>query len=93
MGVFNDKTGGTNIVHDISVVGYGVENGLSKYVKFSRRVPHKLTSVKMDSSELSEVPTTSLLRPTAPGPPPRIPGLKIRDIKTQSSKNSRHQPP
>merc|ERR1712176_396702 len=29
-GIFCDETGDTNIVHDISVVGYGVENG-SKY--------------------------------------------------------------
>ena len=27
-GIYNDKTGDTNIVHDISVVGYGVENGV-----------------------------------------------------------------
>jgi len=27
-GIFNDKTGNVNIVHDISVVGYGVENGV-----------------------------------------------------------------
>lgn len=26
-GIFCDETGDTNIVHDISVVGYGVENG------------------------------------------------------------------
>lgn len=29
-GIFNDKTGDLNIVHDISVVGWGVENG-TKY--------------------------------------------------------------
>ena len=29
-GIFHDKTGDKNIVHDISVVGYGVENG-TKY--------------------------------------------------------------
>ena len=27
-GIYHDKTGDTNIVHDISVVGYGVENGV-----------------------------------------------------------------
>jgi cathepsin X len=26
-GIYDDKTGDLNIVHDISVVGYGVENG------------------------------------------------------------------
>lgn len=29
-GIFEDKTGDKNIVHDISVVGFGVENG-TKY--------------------------------------------------------------
>ena len=29
-GLFNDTTGDLNIVHDISVVGWGVENG-TKY--------------------------------------------------------------
>jgi C1A family cysteine protease len=27
-GVFHDKTGDTNIVHDISIVGYGEDNGV-----------------------------------------------------------------
>ena len=27
-GIYNDTTGDKNIVHDISVVGYGVENGV-----------------------------------------------------------------
>ena len=31
-GIFNDTTGDTNIVHDISVVGYGVENGTKYWV-------------------------------------------------------------
>ena len=31
-GIFNDTTGDSNIVHDISVVGYGVENGTKYWV-------------------------------------------------------------
>jgi len=29
-GIYEDKTGDVNLVHDISVVGYGVDNG-TKY--------------------------------------------------------------
>jgi len=31
-GIFHDKTGDTDIVHDISVVGYGVEDGTKFWV-------------------------------------------------------------
>lgn len=31
-GIFHDTTGDMNIVHDISVVGYGVENGTKYWV-------------------------------------------------------------
>lgn len=31
-GIYEDKTGDTNIVHDISVVGFGVENGTKYWV-------------------------------------------------------------
>ena len=31
-GIFNDTTNDTNIVHDISVVGYGVENGVNYWL-------------------------------------------------------------
>ena len=31
-GIFQDKTGDLNIVHDISIVGYGVENGIKYWV-------------------------------------------------------------
>ena len=44
------------------------------------------------SSALSEVPTTSLLRPTAPGLPSLIPGPRTRDISLPSRRSTRSQP-